>query len=135
VSRPSDPDQLYEPLYQVIRQIPRGSVATYAQIAALVGMARGGRVAAAALKVSRPAHRLPWHRVVGRAAGNRGRIAIHNPAGAAKQRLLLHREGVEVTQAGTIDLLAFGWLPVDAGTDRLMITAKLTSRASRTKSR
>ena len=109
---------LYSAMYEIIRKVPRGRVATYAQIAALAGVTRGGRVAAAALKVSQKSDRLPWQRIVGRASAVRGRIAIYDPAGAAHQRQLLEREGVEVTDAWTIDLRRYGWLPIDAGSDR-----------------
>jgi methylated-DNA-protein-cysteine methyltransferase related protein len=102
-------------MYHVIRSIPRGRVATYAQVAELAGIPRGGRVAAAALKVSTASMKLPWQRVVGKSGPARARIAIYDAAGAAKQRQLLEREGVIVTESWTIDLVKFGWLPPDAG--------------------
>ncbi len=98
-----------------MRSVPRGRVATYGQIAELAGVPRGGRVAAAALKVSKPTDRLPWQRIVGRASPVRGRIAIHDPVGAARQRQLLQAEGVDIRDGGIIDLRRFGWLPTDAG--------------------
>ena len=104
----------YAELYRVMRSVPRGRVATYAQIATLAGVPRGGRVAAAALRVSRSTDRLPWQRVIGRASPVRGRIAIHDPVGALRQRHLLEAEGVTVSEGGTIDLRRFGWLPIDA---------------------
>ena len=66
---------LYRQLYVVIRNIPRGRVATYGQVAELAGIPGGARVAAASLKVSRPSDRLPWQRVIGKAGKSRGRIA------------------------------------------------------------
>lgn len=107
--------ELYAELYRVMRSVPRGRVATYAQIAALAGVPRGGRVAAAALKVSRRVDRLPWQRIIGRASPVRGRIAIHDPVGAARQRQLLEAEGVIISDGGLIDLRRYGWLPTDAG--------------------
>lgn len=107
--------ELYAELYRVMRDVPRGRVATYAQIAELAGVPRGGRVTAAALKVSKRTDRVPWQRIVGRAGPARGRIAIHDPVGAARQRQLLAAEGVDISDAGTIDLRLFGWLPPDAG--------------------
>src|SRR5512140_220321 len=102
---------LYRRIYAVIRRIPRGHVATYGQIAELAGLPGGARVAAAALKTSKPGDRLPWQRVIGKAGKLRGRIAIHDPVGAAIQRELLDDEGVTITETGLIALDRYGWLP------------------------
>ncbi len=101
--------RLYKQLYLVIRTIPRGSVATYGQIAELAGIPGGARIAAASLKVSKPTDRLPWQRVIGKASKLRGRIAIHDPVGAAIQRQLLEREGVEIGERGLVALDVYGW--------------------------
>jgi methylated-DNA-protein-cysteine methyltransferase-like protein len=102
--------QLYRAIYVVIRRIPRGSVATYGQVAELAGIPRGGRVAGAALKTSTKAHALPWQRVIGKAGKTRGRIAIYDPVGAAIQRQLLEDEGVEVGDTGLVALDVYGWM-------------------------
>jgi methylated-DNA-protein-cysteine methyltransferase-like protein len=110
--------KLYESMYAVIRRIPAGRVATYGQIAELAGLPGGARVAAAALKTCKPGYRVPWQRVIGKAGPNRGRIAIHDPVGAAVQRQLLDDEGVRLNDTGLIALDRFGWLPGDAPTQR-----------------
>jgi methylated-DNA-protein-cysteine methyltransferase related protein len=102
--------QLYKALYTVIRKIPRGHVATYGQIAELAGIPGGARIAAASLKVSKPADALPWQRVIGKASKLRGRIAIHDPVGAAIQRQLLEKEGVAIGESGLVALDVYGWL-------------------------
>ncbi len=102
---------LYRAIYTVIRRIPKARVATYGQIAELAGIPGGARIAASALKVSKPADQLPWQRVIGKAGPARGRIAIHDPVGAAIQRQLLEREGVAITDRGMIALDRYGWLP------------------------
>src|SRR5262249_54408748 len=99
---------LYARLKAVIRKIPRGTVATYGQVAELAGIPGGARVAAAALKTSTKADRLPWQRVIGKAGPRRGRIAIHDPVGAAVQRELLEREGVQVGDRGLVALDVYG---------------------------
>jgi methylated-DNA-protein-cysteine methyltransferase-like protein len=99
----------------VVRRIPTGHVATYGQVAELAGIPGGGRVAGAAMKTSKPADRRPWQRVIGKAGKNRGRIAIHDPVGAAVQRQLLDSEGVEIGETGLVALDRYGWLPVGAG--------------------
>ncbi len=102
--------RLFRAIYQVVRRVPRGRVATYGQVAELAGIPGGGRIAGAAMKVS-SAEGLPWHRIVGKRARATGRIAIYDPVGAAVQRGLLEREGVVVSAAGTIDLSRHGWSP------------------------
>jgi len=103
--------KLYRSIYAVVRRIPAGHVATYGQIAELAGIPGGARVAGAALKTSKPGDRLPWQRVIGKAGKNRGRIAIHDPVGAAVQRQLLDDEGVTIGDTGLIALDRYGWLP------------------------
>ncbi|HEX7843338.1 MAG TPA: MGMT family protein [Kofleriaceae bacterium] len=104
--------KLYRAIYAVVRRIPAGRVATYGQVAELAGIPGGARVAGAAMKVSKPGDRLPWQRVIGKAGKTRGRIAIHDPVGAAVQRQLLNQEGVAIGDSGLIALDRYGWLPV-----------------------
>lgn len=120
---------LYRSIYAVARRIPAGRVATYGQVAELAGIPGGGRVAGAAMKVSQPADRLPWQRVVGKAGKARARIAIHDPVGAAVQRQLLEDEGVAVGETGLIDLGVYGWLP-DTALPRTSATAGSSRAAS-----
>jgi methylated-DNA-protein-cysteine methyltransferase-like protein len=93
-----------------VRAIPRGKVATYGQIAELIGRPAGHRVVARAMRTC-PA-RLPWHRVVGRKDSRRARISIGDAEHAAVQRSRLRAEGVAFDAAGFIVLRASGWLPV-----------------------
>jgi methylated-DNA-protein-cysteine methyltransferase-like protein len=108
--------ELYRRIYAVIRKIPRGAVATYGQVAELAGIPGGARIAAAALKTSKPGDKLPWQRVIGKASKMRGRIAIHDPVGAAIQRNLLEGEGVHIGDTGLIPLDVHGWLPAQSRT-------------------
>jgi methylated-DNA-protein-cysteine methyltransferase-like protein len=103
--------RLYTAIRAVIRSIPRGRVATYGQIAELAGIPRGARIAAAALKVARPNYGMPWQRVIGKHNPTTGRIAIRDPIGAALQRQLLEREGVDVSERGLVSLATYGWNP------------------------
>jgi methylated-DNA-protein-cysteine methyltransferase-like protein len=100
-------------IFEVIRQIPRGRVATYGQIAMLAEIPRGHRVVASALKLSDPKARLPWQRVVGKKSRTRAKIAVVELETAARQRELLTEEKVVVDEDGTISLARFGWLPLD----------------------
>jgi len=101
-------------IYEVVRAIPRGRVATYGQLAALAGIPSGHRIAARAMQVC-PSD-LPWQRVVGKKDARRAQISIQEPEHAQHQRALLEAEGVVFDAAGTIALRTFGWLPVDVPT-------------------
>ncbi|MDB4959258.1 MAG: Methylated-DNA-(protein)-cysteine S-methyltransferase binding protein [Myxococcales bacterium] len=105
--------ELFKRIHAVIRKIPRGHVATYGQVAELAGIPGGARVAAAALKTSKPGDALPWQRVIGKSGKLCGRIAIHDPVGAAIQRKLLEAERVTIGDTGLIALDVYGWLPVE----------------------
>jgi methylated-DNA-protein-cysteine methyltransferase-like protein len=102
--------ELYRRIYQVVRKIPKGAVATYGQVAELAGIPGGARVAGAAMKTSKPTDKLPWQRVIGKAGKLRGRIAIHDPVGAAVQRQLLEDEGIRVGDTGLVALDEYGWI-------------------------
>jgi methylated-DNA-protein-cysteine methyltransferase-like protein len=104
---------LYRRIYEVVRRIPRGRVATYGQVAELAGMPGAARVAGAAMRASAPEHGLPWQRVVGKKGRGMGKISILDPVGAGIQRSMLEQEGVELTAGGGIRLADYGWLPDD----------------------
>ncbi len=102
----------FEPFYRVARRIPRGKVATYGQVAALAGRPRGARLCGYALSALRgTVHEVPWQRVLGARGGGRAGISLRDPVGAAAQRALLEREGVEVDSRGWVELEKFGWRP------------------------
>jgi methylated-DNA-protein-cysteine methyltransferase-like protein len=83
------------------------------------------------MKTSKPTDRLPWQRVIGKAGKNRGRIAIHDPVGAAVQRQLLDKEGVEIGDSGLIALDRYGWLPGDDRRTSRRRTARATAGSAR----
>ena len=121
-------EALYRRIYAVVRKIPKGHVATYGQVAELAGLPGGARVAGAAMKTSQPADKLPWQRVIGKAGKLRGRIAIHDPVGAAVQRQLLEDEGITVGDTGLVALDEYGWLPAE---NRKSRRSKPTARKTR----
>jgi methylated-DNA-protein-cysteine methyltransferase-like protein len=93
---------------EVIRSIPRGKVATYAQVAALAGNHRAARQVARVLHSSSDKDRLPWQRVI----NSRGGISLKRGRGFERQKDLLLKEGVRVSRLGRIDLDSFQWEPV-----------------------
>jgi methylated-DNA-protein-cysteine methyltransferase-like protein len=96
-------------VYAAVRAIPRGRVATYGQVAAMVGVPRGARAVGWALRAlkAREERSVPWHRVVG--AG--GRISPRAGAGPELQRRRLRAEGVRFRGAA-IDLRRHAVLPL-----------------------
>jgi methylated-DNA-protein-cysteine methyltransferase-like protein len=96
----------YEMIWGVVRQIPKGRVATYGQVALESGFPGQARLVGYALH-SLPANTdVPWQRVV----NAQGRISFPRGSSAQRrQRQLLTGEGVKF-QGDTIDLERFGWL-------------------------
>ncbi len=97
----------FERVYAAVRAIPRGRVATYGQVARLVGVPRGARAVGWALRALDPRREraVPWHRVVG--AG--GRISPRAGGGPVLQRRRLLSEGVRL-RSGRVDLRRHGLL-------------------------
>jgi methylated-DNA-protein-cysteine methyltransferase related protein len=93
---------------KTIRAIPRGKVATYAQIAALAGDYRAARQVVRVLHASSAKDRLPWHRVI----NSRGGISLKRGRGFEEQKRLLLEEGVCVNRSGRLDLDEFQWEPL-----------------------
>jgi methylated-DNA-protein-cysteine methyltransferase related protein len=74
----------WQAYYAVVRRIPRGRVATYAQVALAAGNPRAARHVGYALAALRGAkHRVPWQRVLGKRSARWGGISILDPMGAA----------------------------------------------------
>jgi methylated-DNA-protein-cysteine methyltransferase-like protein len=96
-----------ERVKRVIKSIPRGKVAIYAQVAALAGNHRAARQVVRVLHSSSTKDKLPWHRVI----NSRGGISLERGRGFEEQRRLLEREGVRVDKGGRIDLARFQWEP------------------------
>lgn len=96
-------------IYQVVRAIPKGKVATYGQLAELAGIPSGHRVAARAMRACPDG--LPWYRVVGKKDARRAQIAVQEPDHASLQRSRLRKEGVVFDENGFIPLARSGWLP------------------------
>ncbi len=82
----------YESVYQIVRQIPRGKVMTYGQIAGLISTPRAARTVGFALRAAINQD-LPWQRVI----NSQGMISIINPLATKKlQAKLLSNDGIQV---------------------------------------
>ena len=98
----------YDPIYSVVRRIPKGRVATYGQVASLAGLSGHARQVGYALHALREGTPTPWHRVVNATGGISPRAT---PGGELVQRLLLEREGVRLDARGRVSLQQSGWRP------------------------
>ena len=91
----------FEKIYEVVKSIPEGKVATYGQVALLAGNPRWARVVGYALHVNPEPGIIPCHRVVNR----EGRVAPGFAfGGEGVQRQLLELEGIVFETDGRIDL-------------------------------
>lgn len=108
----------FEQVYQVVRCIPPGRVATYGQIARLLGVPHAARTVGWALHSLPDAGDVPWQRVL----NARGTISFGaGSPGAALQRALLEEEGVVFDERGRVDLAVCGWAGLDlAERDQLL---------------
>ncbi len=93
----------FERVYEAVKRIPRGSVATYGQVAEAVGNKRLSRVVGYALHVNPQPGVIPCHRVVMRDGSLSPAFAF---GGANRQEALLRAEGVTFTEEGKVDMPA-----------------------------
>lgn len=96
-----------ERVLAIVREIPRGRVVSYGQVALWAGAPRAARQVGAVLFGLREADGdVPWQRVV----NARGGISTYKVGAGELQTALLRAEGVEVGERG-VDLARFGWDP------------------------
>jgi methylated-DNA-protein-cysteine methyltransferase-like protein len=96
----------WDPVYRLVKKIPRGRVTTYGEIAKALRLRGGARAAGYAMAACPSGRGIPWHRVVG--AG--GELLIAEPH-ASLQRRLLETEGVEIG-GRRIDMKRYAWSPL-----------------------
>jgi methylated-DNA-protein-cysteine methyltransferase-like protein len=108
---PPDPIIYNHQVWDVVRQIPAGKVATYGQIAKLLPTPEGVEEKAylslgprwVGSAMAKCPDDVPWQRVI----NSKGEISPR--PGAEEQRRLLEEEGVEFDDRGRVDLVRFGW--------------------------
>lgn len=93
-------DFIYE-ILAVVEEIPEGNVATYGQIARLIGRDKNSRLVGKVLSMSQYYGKYPCHRVVNHA----GRLV----PGWWEQQHLLESEGVTLKDDGHVDLKKYQW--------------------------
>jgi methylated-DNA-protein-cysteine methyltransferase related protein len=95
----------WQPVYQLVKKIPRGRVTTYGEIARVLKLRGGARAAGHAMAACPTGRGIPWHRVIG--AG--GKLLIREPY-ASLQRKLLTSEGVSMTEH-RVNMKLHHWSP------------------------
>jgi len=95
----------YEKIYEVVKSIPEGKVATYGQVARLAGNPKWSRVVGYALHVNPEPGVIPCHRVVNSKGEPSSAFAF---GGENRQIELLEKEGVTFTD-GHVDMERFRW--------------------------
>lgn len=95
----------WDPVYRLVKLIPRGRVITYGALARALRLRGGARAAGRAMAATPSGKGIPWHRVL----GERGKLLIREPY-ASLQRKLLESEGVSVLES-CVDLKRHLWTP------------------------
>lgn len=95
-----DEELIYE-ILSVVEEIPEGKVATYGQIAKMIGRERNSRLVGRVLSMSEFYGSYPCHRVVNHA----GRLA----PGWKEQRELLEEEDVPMKNETHVDIKSCQW--------------------------
>ncbi len=93
-------DLIYE-ILSVVEEIPEGNIATYGQIAKLIGREKNARLVGKVLGMASSYGEYPCHRVVNHA----GRLV----PGWREQKLLLEEEGVPFKDENHVDLKLCRW--------------------------
>lgn len=116
LASPPDSANFNRHVWEVVRGIPAGRVATYGQVARLVPLpssvepdtyrAFGPRWVGSAMAAC--PNDVPWQRVL----NAKGEISVR--PGAEIQRRLLEAEGVVFDAKGRVDLKRYGWQGPDA---------------------
>ena len=91
-----------EQVLRFVKNIPKGKVASYGQVAVAAGSPRAARQVGGILRALGPDSGVPWWRVI----NNKGEISIKGNWEADKdlQKELLMNDGVKVNENYTIDI-------------------------------
>ena len=103
---------LYETIYAIVREIPRGRVSSYGAIARALGLASGARVVGYAMNAAHTHPDVPAHRVVNRNGLLTGK---HHFGAPDKMRKLLEAEGVAVQDDAVQNFEQVFWDPAELG--------------------
>ena len=97
---------VYERILDVVRQVPRGRVAAYGQIALIVGDCTPRMVGYCLASLEFDSD-VPWQRII----NHKGMVSPRSSGhGSRLQRELLVEEGVEFDERGRVNFRKYGWL-------------------------
>ncbi len=97
---------VFERIYEQVKRIPRGKVATYGQIALYAGNPRWARVVGYALHSNPDPDSIPCYRVVNR----EGRVSRAFAFGGENMQIIMLRgDGIEVSDDGIVNLDKYLW--------------------------
>jgi methylated-DNA-protein-cysteine methyltransferase related protein len=113
----------WDPVYKLVKQIPRGRVTTYGALAKALRLRGGARTAGRAMAATPSGKGIPWHRVV----GDHGKLLIPEPYGSI-QRKLMQSEGIELVEF-RVDLKRYLWTP--AGSAKAKVIRKRAPKRSK----
>lgn len=99
--------EFHQTIYQLVRQIPYGKVASYGQLAALAGRPGAARAVGHAMRVCRDSS-VPCHRVVHQDGST---TAAFDTIERNTQRRLLEQEGVAFSPDQKVFMDQFQWRP------------------------
>jgi methylated-DNA-protein-cysteine methyltransferase-like protein len=97
----------FDIIYSVVKEIPRGRIATYGQIAAMVKPGLPARIVGYALHCLPENTDIPWHRVIN-SQGKISYFASSNEYDSLQQKIL-EQEGVIFSSEGKTDLKKYLW--------------------------
>lgn len=96
----------FEKIYDIVKSIPKGTVATYGQVAVLAGNPRWARVVGYALHVNPNPDEIPCYRVVNR----EGRVSSAFAFGGENMQIaMLRADGIEVSDEGFVNMEKYAW--------------------------
>ena len=99
---------LRQNIYEVVKRIPRGAVASYGRIARMVNCT--AREVGYAMAATPSGQGIPWHRVI----NSKGEISARKGGGGGdRQREKLREEGVVFDTLGRVNFERFGWRESD----------------------
>lgn len=118
---PPNPTEFFATVWEIVQQIPPGSVSSYGQIASMIPPGAeteparmrhlAPRWVGTAMRKTPRGKSIPWHRVI----NSQGSISF--PVGSAQaeeQRRLLEMEGVAFDANGKVNFACVGWRGPDA---------------------
>ncbi len=100
----------YNRIYDIVRKIPPGKVATYGQIADLAGLYGKARLVGYALFRVDIEDDIPWQRVIN--AQGEISYSFQRQGGDYLQKVLLAEEGIEFQSNGKVNLNKYRWQPI-----------------------